>query len=351
MNDVNTLRQYDDIDTILSPSQNNMIFGHQDARHFLTQMHKAGRLHHALLFEGEQGIGKATLAFHLAWNILSSQKGNFLQPEHNSIIWRQITKGSHPSLLHISRRFDLKTQKFKTGVLIEDIRDVMHFLNQTSQDNGWRIVIIDPADDMNKSAANAILKTLEEPPKKTLFILITHSLGRLLPTIRSRCQKISLRPLHNDEVKKVLTHIFSRQNLADEKIIEMVIERSKGNPRKAALLICHGAFEIIKTIDTLLEQSVCNPTVVHTLAQTLSSLSSDIQFQQFCDEILDKIQKKAIMLVENGELTLSKQCAQAWQEVHHEIGETQSFNLDKKQFIINLLFKVQKIIREGALFP
>ncbi|QEE09312.1 DNA polymerase III subunit delta' [Bartonella kosoyi] len=343
---INIFPQYDGIETILSPSQNNVIFGHEDVRDFLTQMLKEERLHHALLFEGEYGIGKATLAFHLAWNILSSQKGNFLEPDPHSIPWRQITQGSHPGLLYISRRFDIKTQKFKTGILIDDIRDIMHFLSRTSQDNGWRIVIIDSADDMNRNAANALLKILEEPPTKTLFIIITHSLGKLLPTIHSRCQKISFRPLNHDEMQKVITHIFTNQDLPDEKTIEMIIKKSKGSPRKAALLIRHGGLEIIKTIDALLEQPVCNTTIVHTLAQTFSSVSSPFQFQQFCDEILDKVQQKAITLVEKGNLFLSKKYAQKWQEIHREIEEIQLFNLDKKQFVINLLFRVHKIIHE-----
>ncbi|WP_336294329.1 DNA polymerase III subunit delta' [Bartonella sp. CB169] len=346
MSDINILHQYDDIDTVLSPSRNTIIFGHEATLQFLAQMRKEGRLHHALLFEGKYGIGKATLAFHLSWNILSSQKSDFLQPEHTSTTWRQITQGCHPGLLHISRRFDLKTQKFKTGILIDDIRDIMHFLNQTSQNGGWRIVIIDPADDMNRSAANAILKILEEPPAKTLFIIITHSIGKLLPTIRSRCQRISLKPLHNDEMKKVIRHIFSNQDLPDEETVEMIIQKSKGSPRKAALFICNGGLEIIKTTDALLDQPICNPSVVHTLAQTLSLPSSSIQFQQLCDELLDKIQKRAIILAERGDFSLSKKCAQAWQEIHQKIREIQLFNLDKKQFIINLLFTVHKIIRE-----
>ncbi|WP_375619811.1 MULTISPECIES: DNA polymerase III subunit delta' [unclassified Bartonella] len=346
MSNVNILRQYDDIDTILSPSQNDVVFGHEDVRHFLTQMLKEERLHHALLFEGEYGIGKATLAFHLAWNILSSHQGAFLKPDPYSTPWRQITQGSHPGLLYISRRFDVKTQKFKTGILVDDVRDIMHFLSRTSQDNGWRIVIIDSADDMNRNAANAILKILEEPPSKTLFVIIAHSSGKLLPTIHSRCQKISFRPLNNDEMKKVITHIFANQNLPDEKTIEIIIKKSKGSPRKAALLICHGGLEIIRTIDALLEKPVCNATIVHTLAQTCSSVSSTFQFQQFCDEILNKIQKKAIMLVEKGDLFLSKKYAEKWQEIHQEIEEIQLFNLDKKQFVINLLFKVHKIIHE-----
>ncbi|WP_142416761.1 DNA polymerase III subunit delta' [Bartonella massiliensis] len=346
MSNINILHQYDDIDTILAPSQNNVIFGHEDVRHFLTQMLKEERLHHALLFEGEYGIGKATLAFHLAWNILNSQKRDFHKPDPHSTSWRQITQGSHPGLLYISRRFDVKTQKFKTGILIDDIRDILHFLSRTSQDNGWRIVIIDCADDMNRNAANAILKILEEPPAKTLFIIIAHSSGKLLPTIHSRCQKVSFRPLNYDEMKKVITHIFSNQDLSDEKTIEMIIKKAKGSPRKAALLIRHGGLEIIKTINALLEQPICNATLVHTLAQTFSSVSSPFQFQQFCDEILDKIQQKAIMLVEKGNLFLSKKYAQKWQEIHQEIEEIQLFNLDKKQFVINLLFRVHKIIHE-----
>ncbi|WP_455477558.1 DNA polymerase III subunit delta' [Bartonella sp. B41] len=351
MNGVEFLRQYDDIAMVLLPLQSNVIFGHKVARHFLAQMRKEGRLHHALLFEGERGIGKATLAYHFAWNILNSQEDDFLQPEPRSVVWRQMMQGSHPNLLHVSRSFDFKTQKFKTGVLVDDIRNVLCFLNQTSHDGGWRIVIIDPADDMNRNAANAILKTLEEPPAKTLFIIITHSLGRLFPTIRSRCQRISLRPLCDDEMKQAIAHIFSNQITLDEKDIEIIIQKSKGNPRNAALLIHHGGIEIIKKVDAFFEQSFCDLAVVHTLAQELSHSSSEIQFQQFCDKILDKIQRTAIMFAEKGNLVFSKKCAQTWQETNQKIGEMQLFNLDKKQFIINLLLKLYKIMRNSKLFP
>ncbi|WP_407966129.1 DNA polymerase III subunit delta' [Bartonella sp. C271] len=351
MNDINFLRQYDDIDGILSPSQNNILIGHEEVRHFLEQMLREGQLHHALLFEGERGIGKATLAFHLAWNILNSQKNKFLQPRQDSIIWRQIKQGSHPGIIHVSRRFNAKTKKFKTGITVDDIRDIKHFLSQTSQDGLWRIIIIDSADDMNRNAANAILKTLEEPPTKTLFIIISHSLGKLLPTIRSRCQKISLRPLHDDEMQKAISHFFPNQVLTNPQNIETIIQKSQGSLRKAALLLCHGGLEIIQTINKLLEQSICDPVIVHNLAQALSLSDTDIQFQQFCDEILDRIHKKAIMLLKEGAIHLSKKYAETWQNIFQEIIEIQSFNLDKKQFVINLLFKTHEIVYENKLFP
>ncbi|OPB31700.1 DNA polymerase III subunit delta' [Bartonella sp. AR 15-3] len=350
MNDINFLRQYDDIDGILSPSQNNTLIGHEEVRHFLGQMLREGQLHHALLFEGERGIGKATLAFHLAWNILNSQKNKFLQPGQDSIIWRQIKQGSHPGIIHVSRRFNVKTKKFKTEITVDDIRDIKHFLTQTSRDGLWRIIIIDSADDMNRNAANALLKTLEEPPTKTLFIIISHSLGKLLPTIRSRCQKISLRPLHDNEMQKAILHFFPNQELINPQNIETIIQKSQGSLRKAALLLCHGGLEIIQTINKLLEQSICDPVIAHNLAQALSLSDTDIQFQQFCDEILDRIHKKAIMLLKEGAIHLSKKYAETWQNVFQEIIEIQSFNLDKKQFVINLLFKTHEIVYENKLF-
>ncbi|ABM45318.1 DNA polymerase III, delta' subunit [Bartonella bacilliformis str. Heidi Mejia] len=346
MNDINFLRQHDDIEGILSPLQNNIIIGHEEVRHFLAQLRKEKRLHHALLFEGERGIGKATLAFHFAWNILSNQENGFLQPEYDSVIWRQIAQGSHPNLVYVARRFDSKTKKFKTGISIDDIRNMMYFLKQTSRNGEWRVVIIDPADDMNRNAANAILKTLEEPPEKTLFIIITHSSRKLLSTIRSRCQQVLLRSLHDDEMKQVISHIIPKQALSDEETVKMIIQKSEGRPRKAALLISYGGFEIAKTLDNLFKQSTCNLAIVHNLAQALSSFDLDIQFQQFCDEILDRIQKKAILFAEQGALALSKKYAQIWQNIHQEILEMQLFNLDKKQFIINLLFKIHKIIQQ-----
>ncbi|AGF74525.1 DNA polymerase III subunit delta prime [Bartonella australis AUST/NH1] len=351
MSDINFLHQHDDIDGILPPSQNNIIIGHESVLLFLMQMRKEGRLHHALLFEGEYGIGKATVAFHFAWNILNNQESKFLQPKRDSIVWRQIAQGCHPGFLYVSRRFDSNTKKFKTSISIDDIRDVTHFLTQTSQDGGWRVVIIDSADDMNRNAANAILKTLEEPPAKTLFIVITHSLGRLHPTIRSRCQKVSLRRLRDDEMKQVILRVFPNQSSLDEKTVEIVTQKSHGKPRKAALLICSNGIKIVKTIDNLLKKTIYDPTVAHDLAQTLSLSNTDSQFRQLCDEILDEIHKRAVMLARGGAFTLSQKCAQTWRDIYQETVEMQLFNLDKKQFVTTMLLKAHKVVQECKLFP
>src|SRR5690606_35641741 len=185
---------------------------HSEARGLLASAIDAGKLHHALLLAGPQGIGKATLSFHLAYHLFSNRRtegeGVFLaDPDPASQAFRLIAQGAHPSLLHLTRPFMEKERKFRTVITVEEIRRLSRFLSMTSFDGGYRVVIVDPAEDMNTSAANALLKSLEEPPPRTIFILITHSPGRLLPTIRSRCQTMRLQPLDNDLLADLLARL------------------------------------------------------------------------------------------------------------------------------------------------
>ena len=347
MQALETPRQYDDIDGVIRPSQNTHIFGHNGVISSLSSMRKEGRLHHALLFEGPLGIGKATLAYHLTWNILSSVSGDFVAPEESSPIWRQIAQGSHPSVIHISRRYDNKTERFNTGITIDDIREINRFLAQTSYNGGWRVVIIDTADDMNRAAANGVLKTLEEPPEKTLFILISNSSGRLLPTIRSRCHLIKFRPLDYDNMEKALHHILVNQ-LPQTSELDAIIAESEGSVRKAALLICYGGMEIIRVQREILNGPVFDVVKAQTIAQALSGRDAIIQFHQFCDNLLSIISSKATKAGLGGNSLLSNRYADAWKNIADEIAKTEAFNLDKKQFVINVLYKLHKLFAEDV---
>lgn len=149
------------------------------------------------LLAGERGIGKATLAYSMAREILTHDG------QDPAIVMRQIIQGSYPNLLALERRPDADG-KTPREITVEEGRKVGAFLNQSAAIPGWRVVIIDAVDEMNRSAANALLKILEEPPRQTIFFLISHSLGQVLPTIRSRCCKLQLFPLSDEEI---LTHL------------------------------------------------------------------------------------------------------------------------------------------------
>ena len=210
--DIVTPEQADTLPGIPDPAGNPFLFGHEEQADGLAAAFQSGKMHHALLFTGPPGIGKATLAFHLAWHLLkvrdpSNAPERLVAPDTGSAIWRQVASGAHPGVLHLTRPFDEKNKKFKQVITVDEIRRVGRFLSRTAHDGGYRVVIIDSADDMNTNAANALLKNLEEPPRATLFILISHSPGRLLPTIRSRCQVLRFQPLGEGDLAKVLEAI------------------------------------------------------------------------------------------------------------------------------------------------
>ena len=119
-------------------------------------------------------------------------------------IFRRVASGGHPDLLTLERGFDEKRGKLREEIIVEDVRGVGNFLRLTPAEGGWRIVVVDAADDLNRNAANALLKILEEPPRQSLLLLICHAPGRLLPTIRSRCQVLAVRKLHDHEVLDLL---------------------------------------------------------------------------------------------------------------------------------------------------
>lgn len=183
---------------MLTPRENLSLFGHQTARDGFLQSFHSSRFPHAWIVGGPFGIGKATFSFHMARYILSGRTDGNTHFSNNDSLHRRIVANSHGDLWTIDGE-----EGKEIGV--ESIRDLNSDLNQTSAEGGWRVVIIDGADRLNRNAANALLKRLEEPPHRTVFFLITTLPGRLLPTLRSRCQFINLTPLGDEEVGQILS--------------------------------------------------------------------------------------------------------------------------------------------------
>ncbi|MCO4316586.1 DNA polymerase III subunit delta' [Phyllobacterium sp. 21LDTY02-6] len=330
---------HDSIDGIVAPSANPALVGHAGAASFLARSYQSGQLHHALLLEGPQGIGKATLAFHLAGHMLKHARAGeaplvLAQPDFSVAPYRQIATGTHPSVLHITRPVDAKTGKFKTAITIDEVRRVTHFLNRTAHDGAWRIVIVDPADDMNRNAANALLKTLEEPPKKTLFILVSHSSGRLLPTIRSRCQSVRLDPLSQQELPAALAAISLDVDAAQ---MDGLVAQANGSVRKAALLLAFGGLEIARATEEIIGSGRFDVPKAQALAGVLSGRDSEIQYELFLEDIFARLSNRARLAAEQGDLAQANRWSQLWQEMQAEADEAAAFNLDRKQTVLIFL--------------
>src|SRR5205085_4519174 len=169
----------------------------------------AGRLHHAWLLGGARGIGKATLAYRVARYLLAgegrvavSQTTLDLEPSHP--IARQVAARSHPDLAVVRRGLRKDGKGYSTEIAVEHVRRALELFGSTAGRGGYRICIVDAADDLNASSGNALLKVIEEPPPRSLFLIVSHNPQRLLPTIRSRCRKLMLRPLAEADLRSAI---------------------------------------------------------------------------------------------------------------------------------------------------
>jgi DNA polymerase-3 subunit delta' len=185
------------------PRENPLLIGHEAAEHTLVDALRGGRLHHAWLITGPEGVGRATLAYRFARRLLAGGTDTLeMDPAH--LVFRRVAAGTHADLLTIEREWDDKKKRMKKNIAAEAVREIPGFLHLTPAEGGWRVVILDGAEDMNAHSANALLKVLEEPPARAVLMLISAAPGRLLPTLRSRCRTLSLSPLAPHAMDQVL---------------------------------------------------------------------------------------------------------------------------------------------------
>lgn len=163
----------------------------------------SGRMHHGWLLRGPRGVGKARLALQFAAQLLGAKPRVGLAADASDPVGRLIASGSHPDLRVIRRPVDDKG-KAKAEIPVESVRDLSGFFSLKPAMGGWRVAIIDAVDELNRFGANAVLKTLEEPPPRAVLLLIAHGERVLLPTIRSRCRVVRFGPLSSEATLSVL---------------------------------------------------------------------------------------------------------------------------------------------------
>lgn len=326
----------------IDPAENTRLFGHEATERSLAAAYRSGKLHHALLLEGPEGIGKATLAFRFANYLLNfpdpaTAPEVLPDPDPTSSISRQIISGGSHHLLHLSRPMDEKSGKLRSAITIEEVRRAGKFFAQTSGSGAWRIAIVDPADDMNRNAANAILKMLEEPPKRSLFILISHSPGKLLPTIRSRCLTVKLTPLDNDAMQAALRHLRLEPG-------QEVLEMSKGSVSTALKIINHGGAEILETYHRVSKSNgAADMKTLHRLADVLAAKDAELIFQFFCEHVRDDLLQRAKDAARAHDIALSQDISRLFSELNEQLTLSQAYNLDRKQTVLNVVEQVRAL--------
>ncbi|WP_395685571.1 DNA polymerase III subunit delta' [Aestuariivirga sp.] len=321
------------------------LVGHQQAEQRLLQAFQSEKLHHAWLISGPRGVGKATLAYRFARFLLNnpvySPRNPFqtLQADMESPASRQIGVGAHPGLLVIERAVDQRAKRLKTVITVEDARAAQGFFSRTSASGGWRIAIVDCADDLNAESANALLKILEEPPERSLFLILCHQPGRLLPTIRSRCLQISLSLLSIDETVSVLRSLPPEAVDADPKFVVEAAVLSKGSPGKAIEFVGSSGASAFSEVMT---RGKLTAAAAVEIATAFSGRESAEDYTIFCELLVEWIAEKARLLGLEGR---GAALAFAHHDINASLRQADALNLDRRQTIIDALLRLDEALR------
>jgi DNA polymerase III subunit delta' len=322
------------------------LFGHLSAEQAMADSLKGGRPHHAWLICGPKGVGKATLAYRFARRLLGARAldDRPLSCDPDDPIVRKIAQGAYPDL-RTATRLDPEKYEIKRDVTVLAVRTLTSFFSMTADGaKGVRVGIVDCADDMSVNAANALLKTLEEPPAGGVLILLSHAPGKLLPTIRSRCRKLSLAPLSQAELKAALPNIDATTRAL-----------SGGCPGRAKALLALGGEKIYTTLSRHLSGLPRAPLdEALMLAEMASNADKFNALFDMLEDLLARAGRAGVGLpideIEPGEsAVLARLCANAgtdaaaiaWSKIRDVRRSVEVLNLDRGLATLDALRSVR----------
>jgi DNA polymerase-3 subunit delta' len=327
-----------------------------------------GKLHHAWLLTGPRGIGKATLAWRFARFLLAGQEGGLFGAPDGLAIAREargralVDARSHPDLFHLRRTMHPDTGRIRNEIVVDDVRGLGEFMHMTPAMGRWRVAIVDSADEMNRNAANAVLKILEEPPASAVLLIVAHAPGRLLPTIRSRCRRLALHPLADETVVGLLGDYAAATEAAERRALARLAEGSIGRALELAsagsLALYREMVEVLATLPAL------DMPRLHGFAERFARRGEEANADwRSLNYLFDGWLKTMLREGAVGEGTAPVVPAErgvrekllaaasldrwmeAWEKVAHLLSRSDAVNTDRKQTVLVSFLTLQSVMR------
>ncbi|MDI3471535.1 MAG: DNA polymerase III delta prime subunit [Pseudolabrys sp.] len=329
------------------PRETFALFGHADAERILLDSYKTGRMPHAWLLGGPRSIGKATLAYRLARFVLAHpdpgapavQAAASLAIDQDNPVARRVAGESHSDLLVLERVIG-DTGKLNRSIRVEQVRQTVGFFGSTAGEGGWRIAIVDAIDELQSEGENALLKVLEEPPPRSLLLLVSHAPGRILPTIRSRCRQLLLRPLSPSDVASAAA-LAAGSAAAGPALIEAAAA-ADGSVERALSLMGGSALAVRERALALLGQLPNpDPQALHALGDAMSGVDP-APLETFVDTVNGWLSQR--LHQQSGETGQAARVARAWEQINVAAREAETYNLERKP----LVFGVFRLLAEAA---
>ncbi len=323
------------------------LVGQKAAEEELLSAYRDGRLAHAWLIGGREGVGKATLAWRFARFVLANPDPTAkavreardlrVDPSHSAA--RLLAQLAHPDFALIRREHQANLKKLGSEISIEAVRRGLQVFQLAAAFGGWRVAIVDSAEDLNRNSANALLKTVEEPPQRSLILIVSHRPGQVMATIRSRCRRLRLDPLSNDEVVEAIIGLGPPWNEIDRDTAAAAAKRSNGSVRGALARLAPESEGIGALIDSVVaDLPRPDPRAVARLADAIGGRSANEGYQAFHRDLYDWLAAYArefappsFQIERIGEL---------WDRIRAAERETDELNLDRRLHILAVFAEI-----------
>lgn len=349
------------------------LVGHGEAEAAILDAIAGGKLHHAWLITGPRGIGKATLAYRFARYLLAHGMDgapadmfgggpSSLEVPADDPLFKRIAAAGHPDLVTLERVENPKTKVLRDEIVIDQVRDLAGFFAMTPAEGGFRIAVIDAIDEMNRNAANALLKLLEEPPPRSVLLLVAHAPGRLLPTIRSRCRRLALRPLPETDVAALLTRLAPSVPAED---VRGLCRLADGSPGRALALAAAGGLGHYRAIADLLapigRRQGLDVKAVNEMADRFAGREGGDLFR-LTFELLGLYLVRMVRLAATGRIDEAmmgegagmralagtarlERWGEVWEKINALAARAEAVNLDRRQVLVAALGLVERCAR------